>query len=138
MKCDILKCKAACCYNVPLDKRLINVYKKRVVNEILRYQDVGGKVVIPITNVNVELNKCPFLQPNCRCAIYEQRPPICRDYGTNPKNLKIIECRFLTGKDSVPITEQEKLEAYAELVAKFTNLAQVDRFSRQMGLDWRE
>lgn len=36
------------------------------------------------------------------------------------------------------MTEQEKIEAYGDLFAKFTNLEQIEKYSKQLGLDWRE
>ncbi len=35
-------------------------------------------------------NYCPFIQDNARCSVYSERPPICREFGTEPG--KINEC----------------------------------------------
>ena len=31
-------------------------------------------------------NYCPFVTEHGRCAVYEDRPPICKDFGTDTKN----------------------------------------------------
>lgn len=36
-----------------------------------------GKVIIPITSDLL----CPFLKKDLGCAIYEDRPEVCRKYG---------------------------------------------------------
>ncbi len=35
-------------------------------------------------------NYCPFIQRDARCSVYSERPPICREFGTEPG--KINEC----------------------------------------------
>lgn len=34
-------------------------------------------------------NYCPFIMPNARCSVYNERPPICREFGTMPGKLNI-------------------------------------------------
>lgn len=37
--------------------------------------DCIGDFVVPVTT------KCPFLDDNCKCIIYEERPEVCRLFG---------------------------------------------------------
>ena len=34
-------------------------------------------------------NYCPFLNTKARCNVYEQRPPICREFGTKTNKINI-------------------------------------------------
>lgn len=37
-----------------------------------------------MANYNQYENYCPYITTKARCSIYEQRPPICREFGTDP------------------------------------------------------
>lgn len=103
-KCDISKCRAACCYNPPLPKGYLTALKNRIVRPILSIQDagdtpeLGGKCVVAITDTNPLKNACPFLRTDCKCNIYDRRPVICRKFGTGEH--RFLNCEFLTGKKS--------------------------------------
>lgn len=43
-----------------------------------------------IENYSGYKNYCPFITPQARCAVYEHRPSICREFGSSP--LKIDYC----------------------------------------------
>lgn len=94
MKCDVTKCKGACCYNVPLEKAYINAYRKRIARPILRTVDNNDGYVLPITNEDASKNACPFLNEHYRCNIYKVRPSVCRLYGEGEG---FLNCEFLTG-----------------------------------------
>lgn len=32
-------------------------------------------------------NYCPFIQSDARCSVYSERPPICREFGTEPGDI---------------------------------------------------
>lgn len=93
-KCDVRTCKAACCYNVPLEIGYLSAYKRRVARPILRTIDAYDGYVMPITSEDPKKNACPFLTEQCRCNIYKVRPKVCRLYGTGEK---FLNCEFLTG-----------------------------------------
>jgi Fe-S-cluster containining protein len=107
-KCDISKCHAKCCINVPIPSNYLRIYRKKIVNPILRVSSAGlngsnmiyssyeDKLVYPITNTNLELNKCPFLTKSNKCNIYDIRPKLCRDYGTS--KYKFLQCEFMLGR----------------------------------------
>lgn len=100
MKCDVNVCKAACCYNVPMNKSYLSVYRKKIVNPVIRVETMGDKVV-PITNNDLGKNKCPFLTEKCKCNIYKSRPDVCVKFGTGDG---FLNCTYLTG---IPIDESK-------------------------------
>ncbi len=87
-KCNIEKCKAICCYHVPIPEDYLKKFADKIVNEVIFTKKLPkgtykGKHVLPITNVLSEYeNKCPFLTITNKCAIYENRPPLCKEFGT--------------------------------------------------------
>ena len=116
MKCNVLECKAQCCYNAPLPKSYLTALKNRIVNsvkEIIVMDDT--KMCYPITDYNPDLNKCPFLTKNCKCNIYDRRPPICRKFGDGSEPL--LTCTFLVPE------EQRKavLDGYKSTLNKLTS-----------------
>lgn len=116
MKCNVLECKAQCCYNAPLPKSYLTALKNRIVNpvkEIIVMDDT--KMCYPITDYNPDLNKCPFLTENCKCNIYDRRPPICRKFGNGSEPL--LTCAFLVPE------EQRKavLDGYKSTLNKLTS-----------------
>lgn len=103
MRCDLKRCQAECCYNVPIPKKMLSAYRKKIVNPVIRVVDAGrsGKVekmdfVIPQTDEEITKNKCPFLRKDCRCNIYPNRPYLCRIFGdeTNKGDEKELKCEY--------------------------------------------
>ena len=120
-KCDISKCKATCCYNAPLPKNYLTALKNRIVNPVkeilvIDNENMKGEVMCyPITDHNPDKNKCPFLTENCRCNIYDRRPPICRKFGNGSEPL--LTCAFL-----VPEEQRAAVEAgYKSAINKLTS-----------------
>lgn len=97
IKCDISKCHASCCYNAPLPKKYIFALKNRIVNPV--------KEILVIDN------------ENCRCNIYDRRPPICKKFGNGTEPL--LTCSFL-----VPEEQRESvLAGYKSAINKLTSPA---------------
>ena len=123
MKCDISKCHASCCYNAPLPKKYIFALKNRIVNPVkeilvIDNENMKGEVMCyPITDHNPDKNKCSFLTENCRCNIYDRRPPICKKFGNGTEPL--LTCSFL-----VPEEQRESvLAGYKSAINKLTSPA---------------
>ena len=79
-------CKANCCGVVPIPRSLWQRKQhaiQRPIKDIFKGEaknKATGKrenIVIPIT----EDHHCPFLKKDLSCAIYEDRPPLCKKYG---------------------------------------------------------
>lgn len=106
-KCDTSKCKAACCYNVPMPKGFFSAYRKKIVTPYKRLieqqacDDNGKLLYLPIVSEKWSENKCPFLRDDYKCNIYEVRPWICRNFGTPPEGnkSKLLHCGWLEGKE---------------------------------------
>lgn len=109
LKCNVSVCKAACCYNIMLDRKLVGAYRKKIVNPIIRYSEgFDDDKIFAITNEDVSKNKCPFLRDDYRCNIYLQRPQVCRDFGDGGKKSKFLHCSILTGEPGLDQKEMEK------------------------------
>lgn len=131
IKCDTSKCKASCCYNVPHTKYTLNTNKKNIVNPIIRLLEQeakdndGRKLYLPVTDNSFKNNKCPFLRGDCRCNIYDNRPWVCRMFGTPPKDetSKLLRCGWLEGKLNENVVEnQNDADTYvSELMMRLLN-----------------
>ncbi len=101
-KCDISKCKRACCSNVPIPKSYFTALKKRIIRHIIRFEgagespELGGHNVIAITNEDISENRCPFQRYDYKCNIYDRRPKICRMFGEGKH--KYLQCGYLGQK----------------------------------------
>lgn len=107
MKCRIARCHAKCCYNVPFSNGELFRYRDKIVNPIQAVTEIVKGFLLPWTvDVDTEIdgnehpekmeeamlkNKCPFLNDDCTCNIYENRPKLCRDYGRIPK----LPCKYI-------------------------------------------
>ena len=90
MKCRTHICKAACCYNIPFEKGELTLFKDRIVNKVL-YTTQLMTGIVAFTNPDPNKNKCPFLRADCKCNIYENRPEVCRLFGTIEK----LKCSYI-------------------------------------------
>lgn len=104
MNCDVSKCHASCCYNVPHTKYTLFTNKKRIVTPYKRLKehgcnDEGRMMYVPVTDEDFQKNKCPFLREDYRCNIYDKRPYICRVWGEPPTGTKskIYQCGWRNG-----------------------------------------
>lgn len=92
------KCKAQCCGIVPIKLSLWEKNSDKIQRkpaEIITGKSSEGKIVIPLT----EDLLCPFLKEDLSCAIYENRPEICRKFGDDSH--KLMSCP-MQDKDGNP------------------------------------
>lgn len=111
MKCDVSKCHAACCGIVPIPEKTVEKHLGDIQGpyEILPFQ-VEGRVVVLKKGEPV----CGFLTPDFRCAIYADRPDVCRMFGKGPHPL--MKCNFLcrisdSDKKQIENTAKKAMEA---------------------------
>jgi Fe-S-cluster containining protein len=81
-------CKSGCgecCGCVPVSRSSWKKYQARAVR--IERVDEAGNLVLPITTDG----KCCFLNDSRECAIYKDRPNICRIYGRSVK----IPCPYI-------------------------------------------
>jgi len=91
-------CHAACCGVIPIEKELYKKNTDKIVTQPLKveeYHDIdpfdGNKkktFAVPIT----PNNKCCFLKSDYKCAIYADRPNVCKIYGD--ESIPILLCRW--------------------------------------------
>lgn len=117
-KCHI-KCKAECCGVCPIPSKIYDTHLDKIVNEpesikrlmlheILSEKPLSSSLcsekieyVMPVTK-NL---KCPFLNQDYSCNIYEDRPPVCRKFGD--ESHPFLTCRWLS-KDNKERSRQER------------------------------
>jgi len=85
------KCDALCCHNVPIDKKIWEKHKNKVVTKEFVLMTVRDDHVIPVT----EDLRCPFnnVKDNYSCVIYEDRPPVCENFGGGGH--RALHCPYL-------------------------------------------
>ena len=90
-----------CCGPVPIFKEFYLEHRHKALR-VHELKEFGNKV-IAITEDCRCIWLDDFKQFNIRCAIYEDRPEVCRQFGRNPKNEMLLKCPHL-------MTEAEKME----------------------------
>ena len=88
------KCAGNCCGNTPLPSELVeknrDKFQVEVIKELKVNLDEGEEIFC-----ETEDNKCVFLnRETFGCLIYEDRPDICKRFGTDKDNT-IMQCPFL-------------------------------------------
>jgi len=88
-------CNADCCGSIYMDRELVEKNKHKMQR---KFKEI--KIFDNISFVETEDGKCVFLGWDNNCAIYDQRPQICRDYGQTPE----LPCPYvdLRGKLRTP------------------------------------
>lgn len=71
---------AECCSCVPFKRKDWQRLKSRVQQPCVETNYIGN-TILPLTNDA----HCVFLTNEKRCAVYEQRPTVCRLFGTIPE-----------------------------------------------------
>lgn len=67
------------------EKNLIAcVYDEEMLKELGKDNEEGRREMREEYKKNTHRNYCPFIMYNGRCSVYEQRPGICREFGTLP------------------------------------------------------
>lgn len=127
--CYIPKCKAICCASAPIPEKLYHILKPKEVRKTiipfiapqnnhyckdaivtitsLKALEYAGKMPDGHNMWKVNLyaadNYCAFLKKNYKCNIYDNRPPICRDFGSKkdlPCPHQISKSRLILYKSS--------------------------------------
>lgn len=70
-------CKSGCCGYVPIDKVVWERNQSNVQTLVKEVMEMGDGAVLPLTYSG----KCPFLTAELACAIYDERPEVCRLFG---------------------------------------------------------
>lgn len=91
-------CHSCCCGIIPLEKELYEKNKDKIITEPIKIEEyhdsdpfdnnIKKDFVVPIT----ENIKCCFLQSDYKCAIYNDRPKVCRVYGD--ESISTLSCHW--------------------------------------------
>ncbi len=113
-------CNAQCCRYIALEwdrprtKREYDYVRWFLLHEnVCVFIDPDGKWFVEF------LAPCRAIAPDGRCAIYGQRPQICRDHGEGDEH----EC--------------ETLGTGSPYRARFTSAEEFERYLDKKGVDWR-
>lgn len=105
------KCKAECCRFVPMSIRFLENHQDLFQRKVLKLEPHNGnpRFVYPITTIECwekgvpvvfkEKQICPFLDSNNRCVVYNERPEICKLYGTTHQEDNSLTCQYHLGRD---------------------------------------
>jgi len=91
------KCKegcSECCGVAPIPEDIWNKHKDKAERVIKIIKEERNMLCyVPITKDN----KCSLLNLETnKCKIYEDRPLVCKWFGPNPKDIKNLDCPYLT------------------------------------------
>ena len=85
-----------CCSVFPISKKLYEKNKNKIQQQPEKITEIDFEKIVPITK---DL-KCVFLTKENKCAIYDERPEICKLYGISER----LPCPYLKpdGKKRTP------------------------------------
>lgn len=98
-------CNAECCGNVPLSKHILKKYRKNIQR---KYEKIilDDEMIHPITTDC----RCIFLNKECHCEIYKERPFVCKIYGT----IKELQCPYINVNGETR-TEEEIMQVREDI-----------------------
>lgn len=98
------KCKAMCCKAAPIEKEIWDRNQDKIVRpvedklEFLGVDPIEQRknlaMVLPITKDAY----CPFLNQDLSCNIYDDRPSVCRKYGSEAHPCLVCPFQDKTGR----------------------------------------
>ena len=88
LPCDVNLCKADCCGLVPIPKDTYIKNKHLLQRTVKEFDDVlPGQVIAADENMI-----CGFLTKDFKCAIYDERPDVCRKFGSIGETHVMLIC----------------------------------------------
>lgn len=88
LPCDTLKCKAECCGVVPIPKATFDRNHMKVQRKSEFITDaITGHVIVLADNAT-----CGFLTMDHKCSIYDERPDVCRKFGSVEATHEMLIC----------------------------------------------
>jgi Fe-S-cluster containining protein len=105
------KCKARCCGIVPIPLTIWQKNQHNIQREVKEahkvyvtdQENVRHTAFLPIT----EDHLCPFLRADLKCAIYENRPKVCKKFGD--ESHWALRCP-MQHKDGTPRSKEDLIE----------------------------
>jgi len=98
--CDPTLCHAECCGLFPFPRNIYEKHRKKITAPYEVY-DLGRWLGMRDYRVifQTENRKCPFLDTKYMCKIYDDRPPICRQFGESQNSR--LKCRVWPGINAI-------------------------------------
>lgn len=99
------RCRGECCIFAPLPISLLEGNKDKFQRPVLGMIKRNAISCYPIVEIeennSVDKQKqiCPFKDSNNQCVIYDQRPELCKMFGTSLKEDHPLTCHYHIGKD---------------------------------------
>lgn len=93
------QCEAKCCSYVPIPQKIWQRNQHNIQREVIEKTKViradgNETAILPIT----ESGYCPFLKEDLSCAIYQDRPEICKKFGDESHPLMCCPMQDKNGK----------------------------------------
>jgi Fe-S-cluster containining protein len=116
------KCQARCCGIIPIPRKIWQKNQHKVQKKVLEKHKVEvtnpqtkqkTRGILPITQDML----CPFLKKDLSCAIYEDRPDICKKFGDETH---LMLCCPMQQADGTERTEAE-MQEFEHKVNEFFN-----------------
>lgn len=116
---DCTKCpdRCGCCGIMIFDKSFLEKFKDKIQGKPMKIIEKGDSATYLYDDC-----RCPFLDRTAlRCAIYEDRPEICRIYGTGKPNDPRILCPFFKPNGNAwSEAKRKQLERIRDRMVKVT------------------
>ena len=118
------KCQAMCCKVVPIEEEVFDRNRDKIVRPVTNecrfighdvLEGKNKKLITPLT----EDGYCPFLNQNLTCNIYEDRPSVCKKFGTECH--KFMRCAY-QDKDGKERSRQVRRSILREATKDFEKL----------------
>lgn len=93
MPCGTKTCGAECCGLAPIPRDLFERRKYLLQRQVTELQLSGNHVVVVDAN-----GICGFLTCERTCAIYDERPEICRRFGEPTETHPFLRCPYMKEK----------------------------------------
>lgn len=133
------KCHAECCTWVDLDIEWVSKNRDKIQRNVYGYieSEIPGKAKF-VTNMELDSDgkidnlkqTCPFLTSEYKCAVYKERPFICRVFGTETPEDHPFTCHYHLGKPyhfpphwGKDISCLHTIKYYDSILKKYPNIA---------------
>jgi Fe-S-cluster containining protein len=88
LPCQTDKCKSECCGIVPIPADVFERNRAKLQQPCKIIADlIPGQVIATGANLT-----CGFLSPDHKCVIYDERPDVCRKFGSVEETHEMLIC----------------------------------------------
>jgi Fe-S-cluster containining protein len=80
----------SCCTIMPMSEQLIDRFRDHFQRPVIEEQVFSANDGLMYIKIITPDKKCIFLKTDNKCAIYENRPEICKKFGRKAGNLECV------------------------------------------------